>query len=96
MVLLLEGAIRAEGKVGLKMNVSEKNLKDIIRKLPALKGATISTLSEPGWFALEVIVDEEYVRHIVPELKRAGAAGSGLPLLSFDFRVLTEVSWRRN
>lgn len=73
--LLLRGALVAEGKVGLKMNVSRKNLKRVISILPAMKRPTVSLLSEKGWFALETIIDEDVVRTIIPELKRAGATG---------------------
>jgi ATP phosphoribosyltransferase len=73
--LLLEGALLAERRVGLKMNVSERDLKRAISILPAMKRPTVSPLSEKGWFALETIVDEEVVRDIIPKLKRAGATG---------------------
>ena len=75
MVLLVEGAIRADGMVGIKMNVAEGNLPLILKTLPALKNPTISHLSEKGWLAVEVIIDEKVVRQILPELKRAGASG---------------------
>jgi ATP phosphoribosyltransferase len=73
--LLLEGAVLAERKVGLKMNVSKKDLKRVISILPAMKQPTVSPLSNKGWCALEIIVDEEVVRSIIPKLKRAGATG---------------------
>lgn len=73
--ILLKGALAAEGMVGLKMNVQEKNLKKINKILPALKKPTISHLSLPGWVALEVIMEEKIVKKILPELKRAGAEG---------------------
>jgi len=75
IVLLVEGAIRADGMVGLKLNVKRTDLQAVVAKLPALKGATVSPLSDPGWCAVEVIVDEKIVRQIIPELKRAGASG---------------------
>ncbi|MBU1124455.1 MAG: ATP phosphoribosyltransferase, partial [Candidatus Omnitrophica bacterium] len=58
IVLLLRGAIAAEEKVGLKMNIEEKNLKKLISNLPAMKKPTISKLSQKGWCAIETIVDE--------------------------------------
>lgn len=73
--LLLKGAILAENKVGLKMNVSEKNLKKVIAILPAMKKPTISHLSETGWYDVDTIIDEEVVRKLIPELKSAGAQG---------------------
>ena len=73
--MLLQGAIAAEEKVGLKMNVPKDKLKSVIAKLPALHTPTISTMADESWVALEVIVDEKVVREILPELKRAGATG---------------------
>jgi ATP phosphoribosyltransferase len=75
IALLLKGAISAEEKVGLKMNVRKEALKKVIAKLPALKRPTISSLSEKGWFAIETIIDEKVVRVLIPELKKAGAQG---------------------
>lgn len=75
VVLLLKGAIAAEEKVGLKMNVKKEDLKKVLAKLPALKKPTISGLSDDGWFAIETIIDERVVRQIIPELKKAGAQG---------------------
>lgn len=75
IVLLLEGAIRAQDKVGLKMNVAEKDLKSVLKILPALKKPTVSGLSTGGWFDVDTIVDEAVVREIIPALKKAGASG---------------------
>ncbi len=75
IALLLLGAIYAEAKVGIKMNVSEDNLKRVISLLPAMKKPTISNLSEKGWVALETIIDERVVRDLVPKLKSVGAEG---------------------
>ena len=75
IALLLKGAIAAEEKVGLKMNVRKENLKQVLAKLPALKKPTISGLSDDGWFAIETIIDERIVRVLIPELKNAGAQG---------------------
>jgi len=75
MALLLRGALEAESKVGLKLNIEEKNLKILLAKLPALRNPTISQLSQPGWVAVETIIDEAVVRHMVPELKAHGAEG---------------------
>ncbi|MCD6169203.1 MAG: ATP phosphoribosyltransferase [Candidatus Latescibacteria bacterium] len=73
--LLLQGALQAEEKVGLKMNVSKQNLQKVIEKLPSLHTPTISNLTDKDWVAVEVVMDEKIVREIVPELKRAGAQG---------------------
>ena len=75
LAILLKGALAAEGMVGLKMNVAEKNLKKIEGILPALKRPTVSRLDIKGWVALEVIIEEKVVKKIIPALKRAGAEG---------------------
>ena len=75
IVLLLKGALAAEEKVGLKMNVEEKNLKKVISILPAMKKPTVSNLSQKGWRAIETIVDEKIVRNIIPKLRQQGAQG---------------------
>lgn len=73
MMTLLRGAIDAEGKVGLKMNVRREDLPRIREVLPAMKNPTISDLYEEGWVAVEAVLEERQVRDIVPELKAAGA-----------------------
>jgi len=75
LALLLKGALEAESKVGLKMNIKEHNLKRLLQTLPALRNPTISHLSQGGWVAVETIIDEHVVREIVPALKAAGAEG---------------------
>jgi len=75
IALLLKGALEAEAKVGLKMNVREKDLSGLITKLPALRNPTVSGLSQSGWVAGEVIIDEHIVRELVPAMKAAGAEG---------------------
>lgn len=75
IALLLQGAILAEEKVGLKMNVEEKNLNRIISILPAIKNPTVSRLSKKGWCAIETIIDESVVRNLIPKLKQNGAQG---------------------
>ena len=75
IALLLKGAIAAQEKVGLKMNVRKVDLKKVVALLPALKKPTISSLSDEEWLAIETIIDEKVVRLLIPELKRAGAQG---------------------
>ncbi len=75
LALLLKGALEAEAKVGLKMNIAEKNLVSLLKSLPALRNPTISTLSQKGWVAVETIIDEHVVRELIPKLKAAGAEG---------------------
>jgi ATP phosphoribosyltransferase len=75
IVILLRGALLAEEKVGLKMNVPRKKLDKVSRILPSLHTPTISNLSDENWVAVEVILDEKVVRDIIPDLKRVGAQG---------------------
>lgn len=75
LAMLLRGALEAEAKVGLKMNIARKNLDSLLASLPALRNPTISNLSQEGWVAVETIIDEHVVREIIPQLKRAGAEG---------------------
>jgi len=75
MALLLRGALEAETKVGLKMNIAHKNLANLLQTLPALRNPTISNLSQEGWVAVETIIDEHIVRELIPALKVAGAEG---------------------
>lgn len=73
--MLLRGALAAEAKVGLKMNIRKKDLAKLLKTLPALRNPTISSLSQKGWVAVETIVDEHIVREFIPRLKSAGAEG---------------------
>jgi ATP phosphoribosyltransferase len=73
--LLLQGALNARDKVGLKMNLEESKLSDLLARLPALRNPTISPLAQGGWVAIETVIDETVVREIIPELKLLGAEG---------------------
>lgn len=75
LALLLQGALAAEGMVGLKMNLEDKNLVKVMEVLPSLKRPTISRLTLPGWIAVEVVVSESIVKKVLPELKKIGAEG---------------------
>ena len=75
IVLMLQGAMAAEGKVGLMMNVRQEELAAVLAILPALKKPTISSLSDSEWVAVNTILDESVVRHMLPKLKQAGACG---------------------
>jgi ATP phosphoribosyltransferase len=75
LLLMLQGAMAAEGQVGLMMNVRQANLPAVLKILPALQTPTVSSLSDPEWVAVNTILDENVVRHIVPQLKQAGARG---------------------
>ena len=73
--MLLAGALKAEGKVGLKMNIAEDNLEDLIQILPSMRNPTISSLSQEGWYAIETMIDQHICRDLIPELRRIGAEG---------------------
>jgi len=73
--MLLRGALEAESKVGLKMNIRREHLAKLLRELPALRNPTIANLSQEGWVAVETIIDEKVVRELIPQLKGAGAEG---------------------
>jgi ATP phosphoribosyltransferase len=75
MAMLLRGALEAEEKVGLKMNIARRNLDHLLETLPALRNPTIANLSQEGWVAVETIIDEQVVRELIPLLKSAGAEG---------------------
>src|SRR6266849_5937342 len=75
IILMLQGAMAAEGKVGLMMNVRQSDLAAVLKILPALQTPTVSSLSDAEWVAVNTILDENVVRHIVPQLKQAGARG---------------------
>jgi ATP phosphoribosyltransferase len=75
IVLLLQGAFNARDKVGLKMNLPEAKLGELLKALPALRNPTIAHLATPEWVAVETIIDESVVREIIPQLKALGAEG---------------------
>jgi len=73
--MLLTAALAARDKVGLKLNLPEKNLEKILSNLPALRNPTVSPLASKGWIAVETVIDEVVVREIIPTLKKLGAEG---------------------
>jgi ATP phosphoribosyltransferase len=75
IAMLLKGAIEAEVKVGLKLNLREKDLPNLLQSLPSLRNPTVSSLSQSGWVAVETIIDEPVVREMIPQLKALGAEG---------------------
>ena len=75
IALLLKGAILAEEKVGIKLNVRKKDLSNVLKVLPALQKPTVAELSDKAWVAVDTIVDEKIVRELIPKLKSAGAEG---------------------
>ncbi len=75
IVMMLQGALAAEEKVGLKMNVTQKDLKRIMGLLPSMHSPTISALSDEGWYDLDVVIDEKNLCDLIPKLKKSGASG---------------------
>ena len=75
VAMMLQSCLHAEGKVGLMMNIHHDNLKDVLELLPALQTPTISELSDKSWVAINTIVEERFVRSVVPKLKAVGARG---------------------
>lgn len=75
IAMLLQGALNAESKVGLKMNVPETSFKKVLSLLSAMHSPTVSSLSDKGWYAIEVVINEGLARDLIPKLKNAGASG---------------------
>ena len=75
IAMLLQGALRADRIVGLKMNVSKEQLEAVISMLPSLNAPTGAQLYKQEWFSVETVISEHQVRDLVPKLKKAGAEG---------------------
>jgi len=75
IALLLQGALLGEKMVGLKMNVPEDRMEEIMALLPSLNAPTVASLYQSNWFSVEVVVSEETVRELIPELLEHGAEG---------------------
>ncbi|MDW7710073.1 MAG: ATP phosphoribosyltransferase [Deferrisomatales bacterium] len=75
LALLLQGALKADGMVGLKMNVPGHRLEDVIELLPSLQAPTIAHLYRSDWLSLEAVVGEAVVRELIPRLLKTGATG---------------------
>jgi ATP phosphoribosyltransferase len=75
IAMLLKGAIEGRAKIGLKMNVPQARLAEVVAFLPAEKSPTVSKLADENWVAVEVILEEQMERELIPRLKRAGATG---------------------
>ncbi|MCF8011201.1 MAG: ATP phosphoribosyltransferase [Clostridiales bacterium] len=71
--VLLQGALQAETKAGLKMNLPKDSLEEVLCVLPAMKHPTVSQLMNNDWMAVEVVLDERQARDLIPELRRCGA-----------------------
>ena len=75
IALLLQGALKGEKMVGLKMNISDENLKAVMSMLPSLNAPTVAPLYDTQWFSVETVVSSERVRELIPELMKFGAEG---------------------
>jgi ATP phosphoribosyltransferase len=75
IALLLKGALRADGMVGLKLNVPKDKLDAVIGVLPSLTAPTIANLYHKEWFSVETVISESKVRELVPRLLKEGAEG---------------------
>lgn len=75
IAMLLQGALAAESKVLIKLNVSKQHLERVTKLLPGLHAPTVNQLATEGWFSIESVMDENIVREIIPQLKEAGAEG---------------------
>ena len=75
MAMLLQGALRADKIVGLKMNVPHDKLDTVIKQLPSLNGPTVASLYQSDWFSVETVISEHAVRDLIPKLLKTGAEG---------------------
>jgi ATP phosphoribosyltransferase len=75
IAMLLQGALEAGHKVGLKLNLPKASLEAVVKALPSLRNPTVSPLTNSEWVAIETIVDESVVREFIPRLKELGAEG---------------------
>jgi len=75
IAMLLQAALEAHSKVGLKLNVERSKLDSILNDLPSLRNPTVNRLTDEAWVAIDTIIDEKVVREIIPELKARGAEG---------------------
>ena len=75
IAMLLQSALEANSKVGLKLNIDKSKLDAVLAALPALRNPTVNRLTDEDWFAIDTILDEKVVREIIPQLKSLGAEG---------------------
>ncbi len=75
IAILLNAAIDARSRVGMKMNVEKDNLPAVLKLLPAEKSPTVSELANSDYVAIEIVIEDDVERRLIPELKRAGASG---------------------
>ena len=75
IALLLKGALLGEKMVGLKMNVPDDKMDQVIGLLPSLNAPTVASLYQSNWFSVEIVVNSDTVRDLIPQLLEAGAEG---------------------
>ncbi len=75
IAMLLQGALVAKKLVGIKMNVPENKIEQIVSLLPSLNAPTVASLYQSDWFSVETIIDIRQVRDLIPQLLKAGAEG---------------------
>ena len=73
--VLLQSALQARDMVGLKMNLPENELQNVLDCIPSLRQPTVSHLTQEGWVAVETVADEKTVRDLIPQLTALGAEG---------------------
>lgn len=75
IALMLNAALQADTKVGLKLNLEKSKLDELIQDLPALRNPTIASLADENWIAVETVIEKKVSRELIPALKRLGAEG---------------------
>ncbi len=75
IAMLLQGALRADRMVGLKMNVPSEKLDEIVSVIPSINAPTVANLYNQDWYSVEIMVSQEVVRDLIPRLKKCGAEG---------------------
>ena len=75
IAMLLQGALKADHIVGLKMNIPQEGLDALIEQLPSVTAPTVAKLYKQEWFSVETVISEHQVRDIVPQLRKLGAKG---------------------
>ena len=75
IALMLQAALHADDKVGLKLNIEKAKLGEIIEQMPALRRPTVSSLTDDSWVAIETVIEKKVSRELIPALKRRGAEG---------------------
>ena len=75
IALMLDAALQADAKVGLKLNIEKSKLHNVVEELPALRNPTIASLADENWIAVETVIEKKISRELIPALKRLGAEG---------------------